>query len=594
MAEMTRIFFLTNIKRLTDDEIAEGIAAGFISLVDLPKFIPNISPQRQQDISDALQYAGIKVDWEQAQNDDTVVAYQNFISKYSGHSLAQHAQNRINALMKAVIDAAWIKAEQDNTLAAYSSFVATYPNSDKIEEATERIADFVWDETDKESLSDLQKFLTEYPNSQHYALADAIYSELKKSLEQEDDIWEATLDEHKIAGYESYCSMYPNGKYVATARLHIQELLEVERTLKRRLIEEMRQHPEYFKQDSISKIIRYNELEWNHTIISISKQDLLDEYLISPSALGYIERGKTFNDVAHQIRKFEDLPKLHTEKTDVYFFGVPASGKSTVLASLLHLADKMGVGQYQPTLKDDNTDPCITYYQDMVACLSFEMLPPRTVADTCNLMSVDILSENFKKKNPLNFIEIGGEYFINATESLMGTGRDISQHGATQFLSNNNRKILFFLIDYSKVVEAGSAYDIEQQNSLARALHIFSQGTNPVFSKTDTVSVIISKADKMGDLSEAEQKEEAIRFLKNRYASFMQGLKRHCQTFGMNKASGYSPQIMTYSVGRVGVGDTATINYQDPNKLLNFIRNNSRSYSLEKSLFGKIADALKF
>lgn len=588
---MTKLFVIQNITRLTDEQLAEAIASKLITIEDLRKFLPNVPNERIEAINEQISYAMVGVDYEEACRANTVDAYRAFIDKYPRHHYAHQAQTAIEALQYHEVEAAWASCEQFQTTKYYQDFLAQYPNSKYAPIALERLEDEAWQSCNNNDIASLRTYLATYPNGRYSATAMAIVEELERLLREEDDIWRACQERNSITGYESYLRQYPQGKYVAQARLIIDEMREKERAVKEELFMEMATSPESFSWSFVADIIKYKEVQYNGYTIAVTPEELVDNNLIRRSALNHIASGITFHD-ALQLN-FEDLPPLPSGHTDVYFFGVPASGKSTVLSALLTLGDSRGLARYKSNMLN-GIDPCISYYEALITNLGYEMLPPRTGTDTCNTMGINLYSEDQKYCNPLSFVEIGGEYFVGVTQKLGGSntmGGDISTHGATAYLGNDNRKLLFFLIDYSTIVESDSRVDMLQKQCLSRALEVFSQ--QAIFSKTDTVCVIVTKSDKMGVYDPEERYKIGHQYLDYKHSSFMKGLTQACRQFGMNKEVGCQPIVMTFSIGEVGIGNTVHVDYRDAEILLNFIRNHTRGHRTEPSFFDKLRDAFK-
>lgn len=587
---MTKLFVIQNITRLTDEQLAEAIASKLITAEDLKKFLPNITDERIEAINEQISYAMVGVDYEAACSANTIEAYRAFIDKYPKHHLANQAKTAIDALQHHEVEAAWASCEQFQDPKLYQDFLAQYPNSKYAPIALERLEEEAWQTCDTNDTASLRAYLATYPNGRYSPTAVAIVEELERLLREEDDIWRACQERNSITGYESYLRQYPQGKYVAQARLTMDEMREKERAVKEKLFNEMRYFPELFSWAKVSDAIKYGEIDYDGYKISLTGEELVDNGLIKRTALNHIASGITFRD-APQL-KFENLPPLPEGNTDVYFFGVPASGKSTVLSALLTLGRQRGQARYSPNMLDGR-DPCLSYYETLTTNLDYEMLPPRTDQDTCNTIGIGLHSADGKFCNPLTFVEIGGEYFVSVTADLVGEYAKVavSNHGATAFLSNNNRKILFFLIDYSSVVAKDSQTDVLQKNCLSRALITFAnQG---VFSKTDTVCVVVTKSDKMGVYDPEERYKVAHEYLTYRHQDFINRLTDECRKYGMNKEVGCQPIVMTFSIGEVGIGDTVNWDTRDADILLNFILNHTRGHRTEPSLWDKLMGAFK-
>jgi len=77
--------------------------------------------------------ASEKSDWRDAQNADTVSAYQGFIQKHPKAKEVPLADSRIRELK-------WQAADKANTVESYQAFAAAYPNDANSKTADVRIA----------------------------------------------------------------------------------------------------------------------------------------------------------------------------------------------------------------------------------------------------------------------------------------------------------------------------------------------------------------------------------------------------------------------------------------------------------------------
>ena len=223
-----------------------------------------------------------------------------------------------------------------------------------------------------------------------------------------------------------------------------------------------------------------------------------------------------------QFNSWADLPPLEKNRTDIYFLGQPGSGKSCILASLFFHANQEGL------IIDNNLNPKGNQYRFQLAEeIEFGVLPDSTLADVekgVNYMPVDLAESIDEKGNinnihPLNFVEMSGELFDKAHEEGAG-GKNI---GAKGYLSNNNKKLIFFVIDYDQHKQrqegkiASSAQSSKFQNVLS---YLDDSG---ILKRTDGIYILISKADLFP--SGVNRTDYAEEFLKNNYRGFYNNCK---------------------------------------------------------------------
>ena len=110
-------------------------------------------------------------DWQKANQQNTVAAYQQFIQQHPNDARVQQARNRINALND---EQAWNTAQSANTLDAYQQYLQQEPNGMHAADAQDKInglqSDAAWQNAQStNTAAGYQDFLQKYPNSPHAA-----------------------------------------------------------------------------------------------------------------------------------------------------------------------------------------------------------------------------------------------------------------------------------------------------------------------------------------------------------------------------------------------------------------------------------------
>jgi len=113
-----------------------------------------------------------------AKNDGGKVALSDFIRSYPNSKYVSDARAMIEDYDL------WFTAQQTNTIAAYKNYLQQSANQSYAEEATKRIADMEaeneWQRVrSSNNVNDLQRFVTNYPQSQHIQEANAKIHEMK-------------------------------------------------------------------------------------------------------------------------------------------------------------------------------------------------------------------------------------------------------------------------------------------------------------------------------------------------------------------------------------------------------------------------------
>ncbi len=451
----------------------------------------------------------------------------------------------------------------------------------------------IWEEVLKtNTIEAYQEFIGKYPDSDYSAQARQRIEKIRVDSKEDEEYWAFVKTKDSLEAYRMYLDKYPNGVHANDAKNEIDFIIRKVEGEKEKIFDEMRYYPDRFSAYRLKNLLEGKDEQYKD--VQVTDMELIDNDLITLSAIYSIRNNIIFD---MQQLGINELPPLPSNRTDIYFFGVPQSGKSCVLSGFLSAANKEGLIKYEHQQMEGGIDPCRAYYDGLISSLAHSMVPTTTGDETCNFMSLKLrnIDEN-NSFNPISIIELGGEYFKNATDGLIsGANRSYLQsHGVTRYLSNENRKMIFFVIDFSKVVS--DIYDPHnsdtiQRQTLSRALDVFSHDgtgkdgtTNCTFSKTDSVIVIVTKADLMGVDSREERLATAKQYLSEVYKAFMINLQEICQSHNINAAVGNRPLVTTFSLGRFMLGNTVDFNERDSFELINIIRNNTRTVKDGNSL----------
>jgi len=125
--------------------------------------------------------------WEQAQQEDTVAAYQSFVERYPDSPESQEARNRIQALRA---ERAWTDARQRNTAEAYRGFLEQFPDAAMSQEAQTRLQTLERETTwqalaGSEDTAALRSFAEQYAGSSEAELARDRADELEAQARAE-------------------------------------------------------------------------------------------------------------------------------------------------------------------------------------------------------------------------------------------------------------------------------------------------------------------------------------------------------------------------------------------------------------------------
>ncbi len=330
-----------------------------------------------------------------------------------------------------------------------------------------------------------EDFMRKYPDSEYL-------SEVKKmKFDYEDQM---IFDEARtgptslqVDKLQRYIATYSNGNYVRRARQIIDNIKLEKIEDKKRLIDNI----------VTEKIAAHQVLEMLDNG-SLSESDLVPEH-ISKKGLNRFKYGK---DISFNIN--EELGPIRKGCTDIYFIGVPGSGKSCLLAGLLLYMQRY----YKPMLSIEAENMAGKKYADsLISYAADGLVPGSTSADERSINYIATMIQNeFKPElyHPINFIEMSGEHIITAYEQFNNTIDTLPFH---QYLTQDNDKYFFIVVDYVKALD-----DTDQGKYLDTIIQYFRLFQDyRILERTKAINLILTKSDLLdGGKHDAQFAEDFI------------------------------------------------------------------------------------
>ena len=352
-------------------------------------------------------------------------------------------------------------------------------------------------------------------------------------------------------------------KFIEQGDLTIEECIEngidpdkIEQvnSLQEEIIEERIQFEEdsefYEKINNDDVIIQ--EIQRAYLSGKVTEKGLLENTIIDETLLRRIEKYKKQN---HPSQHNElDLKKGYT---DIFFFGKSGSGKSCVLASLFNYAEDEGY-----FIDDPHAINGINYKNLLVRELKNGILPaanPATV-DAVTYITTELHKDG--EINPLNIIEMSGEFFSSAAKDPDVWRNSIDAYG---YLSNSNKKLLFFIVDYKLYTDGEDPENSTQSQDFNLILSQLDQ-YQKALNNTYCVYIIVNKSDKFP--------EEVVD--KNAFAKefFMKNFKGvYINLKAKQEKNGFQLRSMHFSVGNFILNNSylSQLNTECPAKLIDSI-----------------------
>ena len=436
-------------------------------------------------------------DWEHARLLDTEEAYKDYLLKHKQGSHREEARSAIEAI-----------------------------NNRAAQNASEQI----WEQIDKDDIQQLQEFVNNYPDSPFYQTA----------LD--------TLNTLRITEFigMNMAALVDRVRAIETDKNVIDKDSEI--------FKEVRS---FLQKKYITKDELMDKIEEDHNFLSAGVINMLwrAQDITDFSRLG-VDKDFITEMMRNSPRIKFSTPKSITEvskipSTEVYFWGIPSSGKSCAIGAILSAANN---GKTALSMPKDNG--CQGYHY--MNCLSdlfqndgtIGILPEGTPTKATYEMAFDLEDLNHKM-HPITCIDLAGELVKCMYKSDADLTLQVDEQEALDTMTNvlvknktGNRKIHFFVIEYG--AEKKKYEGLPQRTYLDGAVAYLE--TTEIFKKdTDAIYLLITKTDKAKKKGR-ELQEELEAHINSNYLQFLNGLKRICK---VNEINDGNVDIIPFTLGEV-------------------------------------------
>ena len=442
-----------------------------------------------------------------------------------------------------------------------------------------------------------QAYLDDHPDGAHRAearnlkqealnrQADALReAELRKANAEAEQAW-AQVDKSSEAGVQQFISNFPNSLFTDEAKTLLRELqlgkflgvgidalktriknIETDKRVMQKEITIVNLILDEINKNHITKDDFLEALKQDHNIVNSGViRSLFERNFITLDDFASIGIDSAFieamlrHDMPQQFQVPIPISSINRESTEIYFWGIPSSGKSCALGAILSVADN---GRVAASMFKDST--CQGYgYMVRLATLfkddgNIGVLPEGTSIYSTYEMGFNLHNDNYV--HPITCVDLAGE--LVRCMFKYDAHEDLTQEEAaalqtlTDVMVNNrsgNRKIHFFVIEYG--ADDRMYEGLSQREYLNAALQYI--GRTKIFQRdTDGIYLLISKVDK-AKLHGAELQQELRRYITDRYQGFYNGVKAICE---QNQINGGEVGIIPFSLGEVCFQDYCRFN----------------------------------
>lgn len=544
---------------------------------------PDASDARRRQIINALDNMPNEAEqneWENVQSffgANTVFEMQgllekinSYISRWSGSSpsgnhLAEanakkcEIENSLKELTASIEAEAWSKVNHFN-IDSLLSFLKSYPYTDHREEIDESVFSIAKSLTNASLVDALRCYKENFPQGKHI---DDVENLLAAAYQ-----WNEIKRVRELFSVFSYVSSYSDSPFIKEARQLLMELKSEELALMKRSFNE------YSRERMLSLISNGVFTEY----------ELVSERVATPRS---IEILRNYQLVRESLPVLDDVIPQCTKEcfpnhVDVFMFGIPATGKSCVLAGLLN----------SPSLHYDSVRSGGKYADALSVYLENNCPPDPTRRNYLTTIKADVKSGD--KAHLFDLVEMAGEEF--ADKIANNPNNEVSFEdmgtGAAELLSSANNKVFFLVVDPTKNTilftineevedEFGNKFfrprviNINQRLSIKRMIDLFGQPENAdVMNKVDAIHFIVTKADTLGNTYE-ERLDKAVDIMRNNYQVEIDELMELCSRHGINRATSGVPYVFPFSLGQFYVGNICEYDDHDSNSLLNVMKGNT-------------------
>lgn len=467
-----------------------------------------------------------------------------------------------------------------------------------------------WDRANRDrSPESVQQYLDAYPNGQYRAEANNLLKEIQleveraKNVSAEDIDW-INLNKENSEEIQKFIQKYPKSRYEEEAdKCLINIIMDLGADSLVNEIKENQTDKKLTKQQRDNKVIDVIQKYLNNK--TISKEDFLkkiqeDKNLLNPGVIEHLRSNKII-DISDLIKigikkEFiqkllrseslqtfdipEILDRIHkTPTTEVYFWGIPSSGKSCALGAILSAAAS-GRGQSKSMSADIHSQGhgYMTKLMNLFKNGKVGTLMEGTSIDAFYEMGFDLIDHN-SKKHPFTFIDMAGElmrcmYKHNANEEL--TERELQMLDTlTKVLIDNslhNRKLHIFVIEYGA---EDKLYEGLPQNTFLEGAASYIQNTGILKKETDAVYLMITKTDKAKEYTPHVLNQ----YINENYLGFYNALEYICKE---NEINGGKVEKIAFSLGEVCFQNYCSFNDAAAQNVVDILLSRSKGFRIDR------------
>lgn len=466
---------------------------------------------------------------------------------------------------------AWNNAKKTRTLETVQFYLDNYPNGQfrkearslkyELEEINNKSnqdinGEKAWNEIDKSSREALQKFINNFPYNSHIDEARNLINQIDLDI-----IMGVNIDTliSSIKQFQTNKLLTPVQKD-ENIFLEITNYLTAKNITSEEFLNAIKEDRNLLSSGIVKRLL-------NNSIITA--EDLIGIGIDLP----FIQRMLKGDNVV-SFKSPEKLEKIHKQSTEIYFWGIPSSGKSCALGAILSVADS---GRIAKSMDPDTESQGYGYMTELINLFQngeICTLMEGTDKESFYEMGFDLLDSD-GRIHPITCIDMAGElmrcmYKANAGADLENNDL-IMLDTLTKVLIDNrtvSRKMHIFVLEYGA---EDRLYEGKPQKVYLDGALAYIKNTGIFKKDTDAIYVMVTKADKIKNAT----KDNISEYINNKYLGFYNKLEQICKDNEINKGK---VEKIAFSLGNVCFQNYCKFNAKPAENVVNLILQRSASY----------------
>ena len=518
---------LENVDQYSVEELVSFVKAGIVSFDELCNdTYGEFSANKRREVKHKLE-SGDSDEWARVQSEQTIEAVERYLANYPKGKYRSQAR----ALKTEIEKKNKTKQVKENT-------------------------DGAWISVDKSNIESLRQFVRNYPHSDYCNEANNLINTL---LHDEIMGVDAETLVEQICQFQTDPSLTPAQKDNNIIDL-ITRYINDRKITKEEFLKKIAEDHNLLNAGIVKKLINFGTISIAD-LISIG----IDKKFIQKMFKG---------SLTHSFTTPAKLEKINKQSTEIYFWGIPSSGKSCALGAILSVAAS---GRIARSMDPDTESQGYGYMMKLINLFQngeVGTLMEGTPVDSFYEMGFDLVDTD-GKIHPITCIDMAGElmrcmFKANAGDPISTLDTEMLDTMTKVLIDNRstNRKMHIFVIEYGA---ENRLYEGLPQRTYLEGAVSYIKSTGIFRKDTDAIFIMITKADKAKNAT----RETFSNYINEKYLGFYNGLEQICKDNEINKGK---VEKLAFSLGDVCFQNYCRFNPQPAENIVNLILQRSASY----------------